>query len=116
MCSLDNTNLLNQQSKSKDTFDFLKEKFPSGVFSSDLDLPVSLNKKALIVDASSLLHINPCTGSSVFEYSDYLFETHILPLFVDYYCIDLVFNSSESQQLKSFIHRKRSTAYGNIRT
>ena len=39
------------------------------------------------------------------EYSIYLFDEHILPLFEDYSRVDLVFDASESQQLKSFTHR-----------
>ncbi len=94
---------MNQQSKSKDTFDFLKEKFPLGIHSTYLS--TLHQKQALVVDASSLLHINPRAGSTVFEHSIYFFDEHIIPLLVDYSRVDLIFDSSESQQLKSFTHR-----------
>jgi hypothetical protein len=94
---------LNQQSKAKNTFDFLKEKFPLGIHSIYLS---NLNpKQALVVDASSLLHINPRAGSTAFEHSIYFFDEHIIPLLVDYSRVDLIFDSSESQQLKLFTHR-----------
>lgn len=94
---------MNQQSKSKDTYDFLKEKFPSGIYSTCL--PTSNQQQALVIDGSPLLHIYPRAGSNVFEHSLYLFIEHILPLFNDYSRIDIIFDSSKSRDLKSFIHR-----------
>jgi hypothetical protein len=94
---------LNQQSKSKDTFDFLKKKFPLGIYSTHL--PPPNQQQALIIDGSSLLHIYPRAGSTVFHYSVYLLVEHILPLFNDYSRIDIIFDSSKSRDLKAFINR-----------
>ncbi len=94
---------MNQQPKSKDTIEFLKEKFPNGIYSTHP--PVSNQHQALIIDGSSLIHIYPRAGSTVFEYSGYLFDEHILPLFLNYSRIDIVFDSSKSQELKEFTHR-----------
>ena len=92
--SLDDTNLFNQQSKSKDTFEFLKEKFPGGIYCSS---PSTSNQRtALIVDGSSLLHTYPQTGNTVIEYSLYLFVEHLLSLFDDYARIDIIFDTSDS--------------------
>ena len=117
LCSLDDTNLLNQQSKSKDTFEFLKEKFPGGIYCSSP--PTSNQRTALVIDGSSLLHIYPRTGSTVIEYSFYLFVEHLLPLFDDYARIDIIFDTSESQELKAFTHRHGNKSitfpkYGSI--
>ncbi|CAF5026765.1 unnamed protein product, partial [Rotaria sp. Silwood1] len=62
-------------------------------------------QQALVIDGSSLLHIYPRAGSNVFEYAIYLLVEHITPLFIDYSRIDIIFDSSRSQDLKSFIHR-----------
>jgi hypothetical protein len=81
----------------------LKEKFSSGI-SSTL-LANSNQQQALVIDGSSLLHIYPRAGSNVFEHSVNLLTEHILPLFVDYTRIDIIFDSSRSRDMKAFIHR-----------
>lgn len=103
MCSLENPDLLNQQSKSKDTFDFLREKFPSAVSSTSFE--TSTQQKALVIDGSSLLHTYPRAGSTVYEYAVHLLTEAILPMFNNFSRIDIVFDSSKSRDLKSFINR-----------
>jgi hypothetical protein len=107
----------NPQSKSKDTFDFLKEKFPAGIYCTHA--PTSSQQQAPVVDGSSLLHVYPRTNSTVFEYAVYLFVEYLLPLFTNYSCIDIIFDSCKSQELKAFTHRhgNRNTTlpkYDNI--
>ncbi|CAF4252684.1 unnamed protein product, partial [Rotaria sp. Silwood2] len=103
LCSLEDPNLLNQQSKSKDTLDFLRDKFPSAISSTCLQ---TLNKQqALVIDGSSLLHIYPRAGSTVYEHATYLLIETILPVFADFSRIDIVFDSPRSRDLKSFINR-----------
>ncbi|CAF3376864.1 unnamed protein product, partial [Rotaria sp. Silwood2] len=62
-------------------------------------------QQALVIDGSSLLHIYPRATIKVFEYAAYLLIEHISPLFVDYSRIDMIFDSSHSQETKAFIHR-----------
>jgi len=47
----------------------------------------------------------PRAGSNVFEHSVYLVFEPILPLFIDYSRIDIIFNSCKSQDLKAFMYR-----------
>ncbi|CAF4137062.1 unnamed protein product, partial [Rotaria magnacalcarata] len=56
LCSLEDSSLLNQQSKSKDTFDFFKEKFPVAILTH---MPPRNQQQALVIDGSSLLHCYP---------------------------------------------------------
>ncbi|CAM4964899.1 unnamed protein product [Rotaria socialis] len=102
LCSLEDSSLLNQQSKSKDTFDFLKEKFPVAILTH---MPPRNQQQALVIDGSSLLHFYPRAESNVFQYSIYLLTEHIIPLFNDYSRIDIIFGSSKSQDVKTFIKR-----------
>ncbi|CAF1468756.1 unnamed protein product, partial [Rotaria sordida] len=103
LCSLEDVNLLNQQLKSKDTFEFLKQKFPTAIYSTNI--PTKNQPKALVIDGSSLLHIYPRTGSNAFQHALYLLSEHILPYFTDYSRIDIIFDSPKSQDLKSFTNR-----------
>ncbi|CAF4865364.1 unnamed protein product [Rotaria sp. Silwood1] len=103
LCSLEDVNLLNQQSKSKDTFEFLKQKFPTAIYSTNI--PTTNQPKALVIDGSSLLHIYPRTGSNAFQHALYLLIEHILPYFADYSRIDIIFDSPKSRDLKAFTNR-----------
>ncbi|CAF4371676.1 unnamed protein product, partial [Rotaria sp. Silwood2] len=110
LCSLEDVNMLNQQSKSKDTFEFLKQQFPTAIYSTNI--PTTNQPKALVIDGSSLLHIYPRKGSNAFQYALYLLIEHILPYFVDYLRIDIIFDSPKSRDSKSFTNRYTNS--GNV--
>jgi peptidoglycan hydrolase-like protein with peptidoglycan-binding domain len=69
--------------------------------------PVINNGKwALIIDGGQLLEIKPLrTNGTVFDYAKQLLVNNIIPEFRIYDRIDVIFDSDQSQIVKSFIRR-----------
>lgn len=103
LCDGQDFDLLNQQQKSE-IVKFFEKEFPSCFSTSH---PRCDNERwALIIDGGPLLEIKPSKiNGNVFDYAKQLLITQIIPLFVTYDRIDIVFDSDRSKNAKSFIKR-----------
>ena len=103
LCDGQDFNLLNQQQKSEIVKLFEKE-FPNRFSTSH---PRCDNGRwALIIDGGPLLEIRPSKiNGKVFDYAKQLLTTHIIPIFITYDRIDIVFDSDRSKSAQSFIKR-----------
>ncbi|CAF4125635.1 unnamed protein product, partial [Rotaria sordida] len=102
LCDSSNVYLLNQQNKPKIT-DFLYKICPSSFYSS---CPVSTAGSAIVIDGASLLETKPeFRFQTIREYAIQLLRNNINNLFKTHSRVDVVFDSSESKEIKNFIKR-----------
>jgi hypothetical protein len=103
LCDNQDCNLFNQQQKSEVIKLFEKE-CPIAFRATN---PITIyDKWTLIIDGGQLLQIKPLkTHGTVYDYAQQLLQHNIIPEFRFYERIDIVFDSSESKIIKSFIKR-----------
>ncbi|CAF1484646.1 unnamed protein product, partial [Didymodactylos carnosus] len=102
LCDNQNFELMNQQKKSA-AIEYLKEQFPS---SFSISCPITTYKCALVIDGGSLLESKPTLRNcTVRDYAVQLLKTIINRYFQHYERIDIVFDSSESKNVKAYIKR-----------
>ncbi|CAF1529697.1 unnamed protein product, partial [Didymodactylos carnosus] len=104
LCDNQYMDLMNQQKKSS-VVDYLRQLYPSAFSSID---PTTANSKifGMIIDGGSLLQTKPSsTNCTVYNYAKQLLKNVIIKQFNRYTRIDIVFDSPDSKNVKSFTQR-----------